>query len=110
MNQSRKISKIVSSVFLLAVLLFPTAIQFIHAFEGHEHITCKDKSTHVHQKVTDCDICDFHFFSSNYDILSYPEFVKATISSKVVVAFTAQFISLLKNNNNALRGPPSFLA
>ncbi|QWX83357.1 hypothetical protein H0I23_12965 [Cellulophaga sp. HaHaR_3_176] len=110
MKERTVIGKAIASVFLLSALLFPSAIQFTHAFEGHEDISCKQKSTHIHQKVSECHICDFHFFSFNYDIIKYQEFAKISIPSKMVTSFTTQFSNLLNNNNTSLRGPPCILA
>jgi hypothetical protein len=110
MKERLTIGKAIASVFLLSVFLFPIAIQFAHSFEGHEDISCKEKTTHVHQKTSECHICDFHFFSFNYDFSTYTEFVKVNISSSIVYNFTSQFTNSLNNKNTLLRGPPSFLA
>jgi ABC-type sugar transport system permease subunit len=113
MKKTNYISKALTSVFLLLFMMSPLVIQFVHSFENHKHTTCKDQknqNTHIHQKSLDCHICDFHFFSFTYDISSYPEFVKATITLKVAKKFTTQFINSFNNNNTLLRGPPNFLA
>ena len=91
-------------------MMLPMTVQFAHIFEAHEHISCQEKSTHIHKKVTECKICDFHFFPITYDFSGYSEYVKATISSIVVLSFTALFINSFTNNTTLLRGPPNFLA
>ncbi|MBU2995668.1 hypothetical protein KO500_04455 [Cellulophaga baltica] len=110
MKEGLTIGKAIASVFLLMVFLFPTAIQFSHACDGHETISCKEKSVHLHKKASECHICDFHFFSFNYDFSTFPEFVKAIIPSRLVNDFTTSFTKLLLKNNTSLRAPPSFLA
>lgn len=62
-----------AAIFSLA-LLFPIAIQSIHALEGHEHEVCHDFSTHIHTKQLDCSIYDFHFSIFDFKPQQLPEF------------------------------------
>lgn len=110
MKERTKKSKAFLSLVLLGLLLLPTAVQFAHTLDAHEHFVCKEKSIHVHKKVTECKICDFHFFFFSYDVFNYSELVKATIPSKLVPSLTVIVITTFINNNTSLRGPPPFLA
>ncbi len=67
------IKGISATIFSLA-LLFPIFLQFSHTLEGHDHATCADFSTHIHEKQLDCSICDFHFSIFNFSPAPLPEF------------------------------------
>jgi len=48
---------IVSSVLMITVLL-PFAVQFLHAFEHHDHV-CSENDIHIDSHELDCSV--FHF-------------------------------------------------
>jgi len=95
-----------ATIFVFALLL-PTAVQIAHAFESHEHKTCTELSTHIHEKQLDCSICDFHFSNFNFTLHKYSEFA-------VLHGYdNAQTVYLLPEftpnyTHYFLRGPPFF--
>lgn len=97
---------LIVTVFSLALLL-PTAVKFVHTFEGHKHNTCTDFSTHIHKTQLDCSICDFHFSIFNFKPQELPEFVILNGFQKTETVYL-----LPKFNKNTshyfLRGPPQF--
>ncbi len=109
MGKKLKISKVLTSVFLLVVMLMPTLIQFSHTFDYHKHITFSEDFDDVHLESVDCSICDFEFFAFNSTISIFIEQIKTVISSKEKISFISLFTNAFANNNNLLRGPPSFL-
>ncbi|MGY8886655.1 MAG: hypothetical protein ACKVGT_07535 [Flavobacteriales bacterium] len=100
--------KNVSTLLLFAALMLPTAVQFFHLFEGHEHITCSEKTTHIHKSNTSCDVCDFQVASFSYDIAKYPDVIAPKIPVGVDLNGTSlQFHSFIITNTQ-LRAPPIF--
>lgn len=95
---------IVASIFSFAIL-FPTAIQTVHAFDGHEHQVCHDLTSHLHKKQLDCSICDYHFTISEFtpqkpiDFLAEIEFLKTP-------NFYRHTASITDLTHFYLRGPP----
>ncbi|WP_310992239.1 hypothetical protein [Aequorivita marina] len=108
MDSKKQLGKNIAALLLFAALMLPTAIQFFHMFEGHEHIACNENSTHMHETVVKCDIYHFHSTSFNYDILKYPDFSLPTIPTKTEVSFASlQFHSFVITNTQ-LRAPPFY--
>lgn len=110
MDTGKQIGKSIAALVLLCALMFPTALQFSHIFEGHEQIDCKEQSTHIHEYVADCQICDFHLASFNYDLVFYSEPVAPPIPFKVEKYFSFLLIDSFKKTNTQLRAPPHFLS
>ncbi|RKR14213.1 hypothetical protein CLV91_0288 [Maribacter vaceletii] len=110
MTARTKKSKAFLSLVLLGLLLLPTAVQFIHTLDAHNHFECTEKSVHIHKKVVECNICDFHFFSFSYDIYEYSDLAKTLTPSKLVASLRVIVLTTFINNNTSLRGPPQFLA
>lgn len=108
MDYKKQIGKNILALLLFAALMAPTAFQFFYMFEGHEHITCTEKTTHIHNSVTKCDICDFHLASFNYDIAKYPDLLIPNIPVKVDVRFTSLQLHSFTITNTQLRAPPIF--
>jgi len=97
---------LVATIFSLALLL-PTAVQFAHTFEGHEHKACTDISTHLHEKQLNCSICDFHFSIFAFtpqEVLDFPLFHR--FQHIEIFYFTSTFN--LDPAPYFLRGPPLF--
>lgn len=94
-----------ATIFSLA-LLFPTAVQFAHTFEGHEHKACTEISTHLHEKQLDCSICDFHFSIFNFTPTELPDFVVFHSFNIIETAYLIPELSL-NSRHYFLRGPPS---
>lgn len=105
----KQVLRKVASLLLFSILMFPNAIQFSHAFEAHEHAPCTEKSTHIHQAIPNCDICDFHFVPFSYKIQVYPEFFDPNVPEKVEKHFSTLLYHPFKKTNTQLRAPPYFL-
>ncbi|CAM1355075.1 hypothetical protein [Tenacibaculum halocynthiae] len=93
-------------IFLsLLVLLLPSVIQCIHAFENHEHIICSSiDEHHFHEQEIDCSILHFQVGVTTYD---YP-FDYQIISEEI---YNPQFnqpltVTLHNTNKKTPRGPP----
>ena len=108
MDYRKQIGKNIVALLLFAALMLPTAVQFFHVFEGHEHNTCSEKTTHIHKSITNCDICDFHLVSFNYNITKYPNLLVPKIPVGVDVKFTSLLFHSFKTTNTQLRAPPIF--
>lgn len=93
-----------ATIFSLA-LLFPIAIQSIHALDGHEHLVCNDFTTHLHKKQLDCSICDFHFSIFDFKPERLPEFLSPVESFKSETEYQNSEITA-DAPHFYLRGPP----
>ena len=51
MGSKRQLGKKIAALLLFVALMLPSAIQFIHMSDGHEHVACKEKTTHIHKSV-----------------------------------------------------------
>ncbi|CAM3422907.1 hypothetical protein [Aequorivita lipolytica] len=96
----------VASIFSLA-LLYPTAVQFAHTFEGHEHKACTETSTHLHEKQLDCSICDFQFSIFNFSPQELPEFTVFHSYQNIETVYVLPEFKL-NTTHYFLRGPPLF--
>jgi hypothetical protein len=105
----KQIMRKIASFLLLAMLFFPNAIQFAHAFDSHEHTTCKEVNTHYHESLMDCEICDFHFVPFSYEIYNYPDFIVLNIPATSKQHFTTLLYTPFHKSNTQLRAPPNFL-
>lgn len=59
MTQIKHIVISVVTYLLLCAIVFPSALQFSHLFEEHEHTFCGNVSTHLHENDLDCDFTKF---------------------------------------------------
>ncbi len=106
----KQIFKVFTALLLVFALMLPTAIQFSHIYENHEHVICNDdQSIHYHEAVPDCSVCHFHQQSFNYDLISYIEIIEIYNTKKTEDHFSSSLHSL-KINRPQLRGPPSILS
>jgi len=96
----------ITTVLFIALLL-PNALQFGHLFESHEHIECSELTSHLHEKVTDCSLCDVVISSNDFhfDNFTYPLF--ASEGDVLPPQYTSEAIP---NSSSLyfLRGPPSY--
>ena len=108
MDYKKQIGKSITAFLLFVALMVPSAIQFIHMFEGHDHVACTEQATHLHETVVKCDVYSIHLASFNYDIAEHPNLLlpKVYVEKKVSFAFL-QYQSYLINNTQ-LRAPPVF--
>ncbi|PRX56118.1 hypothetical protein [Flagellimonas meridianipacifica] len=108
MQYKKQIGKNIVALLLALALMAPAAIRFFHMFEGHEHITCAEKVTHIHETVTKCEICNFHLTSIDYDLIEYPDLLLSRIFEKVHKAFVLSQFHSFNRTNTQLRAPPFF--
>lgn len=108
MKYEIQIGKNIVALLLAVALMVPSTIQFFHMFEGHEHITCTEKVTHIHKSVTKCEVCNFHLASIDYQVVEYPDLLVPRIFEKVDETFTSSQFHSLYITNTQLRAPPFF--
>ncbi|WP_346880780.1 hypothetical protein [uncultured Algibacter sp.] len=109
MSSKKQIGQAILSILLLVVLLLPTGIQFSHSFEHHEHTSCNNKQTHLHQNVQECKICDFHLTSFSYQIPEYTQILNPEIFFNTEEYLPVLFFNFHKKTNTQLRAPPHSL-
>lgn len=105
MGLKKNIQSSIFAVLFGLTLLFPSVLQLAHTLEGHEHATCTNTATHIHEKNVDCSLCDFHFSSFHYDFTTFENF----IVSEFFLKLQTGIISSEKNqisHSFYLRGPP----
>lgn len=89
-------------------MLFPSGVQFLHAFEEHGHNNdCKEVTTHLHEKEVDCSLCDFQISSFDISFHSYSKQKIAKASSSYIAYYKSKKYNSIKRSFN-LRGPPMF--
>ncbi|WP_299781542.1 hypothetical protein [uncultured Formosa sp.] len=108
MNQKQQLGKNIASLLLFMALMLPTAVKFVHIFEGHQHFTCTEQKTHLHTSVTKCEICSFHLASFKYDIVEYPDLLLTEVPLEMEVNFTPLQLHSFSITNTQLRAPPIF--
>ena len=108
MDYKKQLGKNIAALLLLVALVLPTAIQFFHLFEGHEHLACTKQQTHIHKSIVKCEICSFHLASFNYDIIEYTDFLLPEIPVKIEANFASLQLRSFKITNTQLRAPPIF--
>jgi len=108
MDNNKQIGKNIVTLLLFVALMLPSAVQFFHIFDGHEHIACTEKGIHVHKSDTDCELCSFHLASFNYDIAEYPDLFLPKTPVKVDVNLEPLQLHSFKITNTQLRAPPIF--
>lgn len=95
---------VVATIFSVA-LLFPTAVQLAHSFEGHEHPVCTELGTHLHKAQLDCPIFDFHFSNFTFSFQQLPQFLDVDGYQTVSTVYRLPKI-IGRNFHYHLRGPP----
>jgi len=110
MAKGNQIRQVIASLALLCALMLPTVIQISHIFQDHEKVVCTNQSTHFHNEVSDCQICDFNLTPLDYNIAEYPDLVLADIPLNVEKQFSPLLFHSFKITNTQLRAPPHFLS
>ncbi len=91
---------------LCITLLLPTALQFSHLFEHHEHKSCGDITTHLHEKEFECSIQSFHLNSFSFQIFEYPDFFEKVNFIEKINHYKSE--NSTQNSSYFLRrGPPA---
>ncbi|PVW13850.1 hypothetical protein [Marixanthomonas spongiae] len=106
MASKKSIAPNVLSALLIGLLLFPSAVQFAHIFEGHDHKPCSEITTHLHEKQLDCTLFDFHFSNFSYSVAEYPEFYSLDEPSKLETRYCPVEVSA-NSATYFVRGPPA---
>ena len=97
-----------TAILLFAVLMFPTVFNFLHHFGEHQHIECSENKSHIHQSISNCDVCDFNLLSFNYDINIVPEIKTIEIYKEVNTIFNSLKFHSFNITYKQLRAPPIF--
>jgi hypothetical protein len=108
MKNKVNIRKIVTANLLFVVLIFPTVFNFLHHFSEHHHIECSENKSHIHQSISNCDVCDFNLLSFNYDINIDTELQTIEIYEEVNIIFTSLKFRSFNITHKQLRAPPIF--
>ncbi|MBT8274673.1 MAG: hypothetical protein KJO39_00880 [Bacteroidia bacterium] len=90
---------------LVLALLFPAGVQMAHTLEGHDHPTCTEYNTHIHEKQLDCSLCDFQISVFDFN----PDFSEYLVTS--IENFKSEIGRVELNSSShtgfiSLRGPP----
>ncbi len=94
------------SLVLILVLMMPTATQFSHLFEDHEHQVCSEQSIHFHEASVDCKISLYSQQSFSFNILNYTEIIVVNYYNLISTVYTS-VLKYTTVKNIHLRGPPS---
>lgn len=108
MKKGQNTRKKAAAIVLFALLIFPTIFNFVHHFEDHIHIECSENKTHIHQSVSECDICDFNLLSFNYHINDCEDFELTEIPVTLNVSLEPLQLHSFTTTNTQLRAPPFF--
>ncbi len=108
MDYKKQIGKNILALLLFTALMLPTTVQFFHMLEGHDHVACTEKSTHIHKTIHKCEICSFHFASFNYNVAEYPDLLLTKAPVKAEVNLDPLQLHSFKITNTQLRAPPIF--
>lgn len=108
MKNKKQIGKRIVALVLLVALMLPITTMFFHVFENHEHFTCIEKTEHVHELPTKCDICYFYVESPDYDVAKFSDLLVLKAPVKVDLNFAPLQFHSLRITNNRLRGPPFY--
>ncbi len=98
--------KRIIALFLWGVLLFPSLLDVIHHCETHVHFECSEQKAHLHQLVTDCDICDFNLLNFNYDLDNRDKLDQPEIFINLNAFYKAPLLLSSLNQSTQLRAPP----
>lgn len=108
MNCKKQFSKITTALLLFMALMLPTAIQFIHMCEGHEHNAFTEKQADVHKLEKECEICSFDFTAFDEYKTEYPDLLLPKIPVKTEIDFFSLQLHSFTITNTQLRAPPVF--
>lgn len=106
MENKKQILKYIASLTMFMAFLFPSAFQFVHAFEKHEIEICTDTTSHYHKTTTDCDLCDFNLNHSSHDFSTFENSVVISKPVKPNVIFTTLVFTSSLKSTKSLRAPP----
>lgn len=105
MKKHIEITKKISAIIMLMLLLLPMFSAIAHSLEDHDHPICNEVTTHLHELETECSICDFHFQAYNFNPLQQLEEFTAKSYFKHTLHYNS-ITALNSTYNYLLRGPP----
>jgi len=108
-NHLKSILKSVALIGLIAVLLTPSALNFVHSFEHHEHvIDCNEKDkTHLHEVEFVCSFIQLYATPHIYDSIVYFPLEKITnYYSTNYSGYSSEYHISIFIGSSPLRGPP----
>lgn len=105
MTKNIDITKKISAVILLMLLLLPTFSSIAHSFGDHDHPVCKEVKTHLHELESECAVCDFHFEAFNFTPLQNVTDYSTTYFLNHISHYDS-ITTLNTYYNYTLRGPP----
>ena len=98
--------KRILALFFWGVLLFPSFLNVIHQCQLHDHFECNEQKAHLHQSITDCDICDFNLLNFNYDLDKCDNLEQPEIFVTLNAFYKAPVLRSSLNLSTQLRAPP----
>ncbi|WP_420379472.1 hypothetical protein [Gilvibacter sp.] len=88
-----------AALFFLGLLLFPTASQYVHVLDLHQHEVCIETDVHMHEDAPVCELDDLRlplfdelFFSELEEplaqkvLVSYPNWLDSTHKARAISA------------------------
>ena len=106
MDSRRQTVRSIISIAFIAMLLCPSAVQFAHIFEGHNHFSPIEQSPDIHKDVVACDICNFNTVSFGHAGFDYSNSQLVTRPTARIAASDSQKLPSHKIINTQLRAPP----
>jgi len=106
MKQNNILIHKISALMMLMLLLLPIVSEAMHALGEHDHPTCEEVTTHLHELESECAICDFHFTAFTFTPLQQ---IVDTLVKKDTQRISS-YASIVKINISftyLLRGPPT---
>jgi len=105
----RDILKSVVLIGLISVLLTPSALNFLHSFEHHEHvIDCDEREkTHLHEIEFDCSFIQLYATPQIYDSIVYFSLEENFhYHSSIHSGYSNEHLHNIFIGNKPVRGPP----
>ena len=106
MVSKNKYIKHILALFFVGVLLLPSLLDVIHHCDTHVHSKCNEQKAHVHQSVTDCEICDFNLLDVNYKFTNNENSEQTQIFAALNPFYTPIESHSFLHQSTQLRAPP----
>ncbi len=105
MISAPSIHRSLASLLMVFALLWPSAIQLAHTLEGHDHPTCNEFKTHIHDEQLECSLCDFQVSVFDFSPES-TRYLDPSIENYKSDFRNTEICYLFFSGFNSLRGPP----
>ena len=97
------------SIVLIAVVLLPFGVQFVHSFTTHEHSICHEQNkTHFDTHEIDCSVLHFKIDTNSIDFYSSISSASTIVVEEKIYATKNQITSLNLHFKSS-RAPPVLL-